>query len=73
MRPSIDRARNTLLICEIAKRLGVTLSVDSTVGEGTTVHIQIPSEVMQVKINGKRGAAFAFLCDKKEYFAKKLR
>ena len=37
------------LSSEIAKRLGVTLSVDSTVGEGTTVHIQIPSEVMQVK------------------------
>ena len=37
------------LSAEIAKRLGVTLSVESTVGEGTTVHIQIPSEVMQVK------------------------
>jgi len=37
------------LSAEIAKRLGVSLSVESTVGEGTTVHIQIPSEVMQVK------------------------
>ena len=37
------------LSAEIAKRLGVKLSVDSTVGEGTTVRIQIPSEVMQVK------------------------
>ncbi len=37
------------LLQRFSKRLGVTLSVDSTVGEGTTVHIQISSEVIQVK------------------------
>ena len=37
------------LSSEIAKKLGVTLSVDSTVGEGTAIHIQIPKEGLQVK------------------------